>query len=57
MAKLKCISSGSQGNSYIIECENETLLLELGVSWNDILKGLNYDLKKVRACLVSHHHL
>jgi phosphoribosyl 1,2-cyclic phosphodiesterase len=56
MAKLKCISSGSQGNSYIIECENETLLLELGVSWNEILKGLSYDLKNVQACLVSHHH-
>ena len=56
MAKLKCISSGSQGNSYIIECENETLLLELGVAWNDILKGLNYNLKKVVGCLVSHKH-
>lgn len=56
MAKLKCISSGSQGNSYIIECESETLLLELGVAWNDILNGLNYNLKKVVGCLVSHKH-
>lgn len=56
MAKLKCISSGSHGNAYIIECENETLLLELGVAWNDILNGLNYNLKKVVGCLVSHKH-
>jgi hypothetical protein len=54
MAKLKCISSGSQGNSYIIECENETLLLELGISWKDILKGLNYKLGNVVGVLCSH---
>lgn len=56
MAILRCLASGSQGNAYILECKNEILLLELGVSWNDVLKGLNYDLTKVLACLVSHRH-
>lgn len=57
MAKLKVLSSGSSGNCYILECENEQLSIELGISWKEILKGLNYDLTKVRACLVSHQHL
>lgn len=56
MATLRCLASGSQGNAYILECKNETLLIELGMSWNDVLKGLNYDLTKVLACLVSHRH-
>lgn len=56
MAKLKCLSSGSIGNSYILECNGERLLLELGVKWNDILRGLEYNLSSVTACLVSHIH-
>lgn len=57
MAKLRVLSSGSSGNCYILECGNEQLIIELGVSWKEILKGLNYDLSKVQACLVSHQHL
>lgn len=56
MAKLKCLSSGSSGNAYILECNGERLLLELGIKWNDILRGLNYDLSNITACLVSHIH-
>lgn len=57
MATIKTLSSGSHGNCYILECGNEQLLIELGISWKDILRGLNYNLTKVRACLVSHQHL
>lgn len=56
MAKLKILSSGSSGNCYILECGNEQLIIELGVSWKEILKGLKYDLSKVVACLASHRH-
>lgn len=56
MATLKTLSSGSHGNSYILECGNEQLLIELGISWKDILKGLNFDLSKMTCCLVSHKH-
>lgn len=54
MAKLRCLSSGSIGNAYIIECANEILLVELGISWKDILRGLKYDLSKVVGALCSH---
>lgn len=57
MATIKTLSSGSHGNCYVLECGNEQLLIELGISWKEILKGLDYDLTKVRACLVSHRHL
>ena len=56
MAKLKILSSGSIGNSYILECNGERLLLELGVKWQEILKGLNYKLGDVVGVLVSHSH-
>ena len=56
MATLRCLASGSQGNAYILECKNETLLIELGLNWTAIKKGLNYDLSKVVAVLASHKH-
>lgn len=56
MAKLKVISSGSHGNSYILEYDNEQLVIELGISWKEILKELNYNLANITACLVSHKH-
>lgn len=57
MANLKVVGSSSKGNSYIIETSNESLILELGCKWNEILESIEYNLKKVRAALVSHHHL
>jgi phosphoribosyl 1,2-cyclic phosphodiesterase len=57
MAKLKILSSGSSGNAYILECNGERLLLELGIKWNDILIGLNYDLTNITACITTHAHL
>lgn len=57
MSKLITIGSGSSGNSYILECGNEKLLIELGVDFKQVLRALNYDLTNVCACLVSHQHL
>ena len=56
MAILNVISSGSQGNAYILESNGEKLLIELGVAWKDILKSLNYKIDDVIGCLVSHKH-
>ena len=56
VSKIKVLGSSSQGNAYILECQNETLLLELGVSWKDIVKALNFDLSKIVACVVTHQH-
>ena len=56
MTRLKIVGSSSSGNAYILDCGSEQLILELGVSWKEILKALNFDLSKVRACLVTHSH-
>lgn len=57
MAELLCFGSGSSGNSYAIKCENETLLIELGIAWRNIINELSYDIKKIVGCIVSHKHL
>ena len=56
MASLKIIGSSSSGNAYILDCGSEQLILELGVSWKEILKALNFDLSKVVGVCVSHSH-
>ena len=57
MAKLKVVNSGSSGNAYILECDNETLLIELGVSFQEIIDKLYYNIPKVSGAIVSHKHL
>lgn len=54
--RLICVGSSSKGNCYILECDNDSLIIELGIMWKIILKKLNFGegFKKVRGCLVSH---
>ena len=56
MAKVKVVGTGSSGNSYILECEDGILLIELGIPWSEIVKSLNYQegFRKVRGCIASH---
>lgn len=53
---IRVISTGSKGNSYVIQAGEEILLLELGVPFIDILKDLKFSLENVVGCLVSHKH-
>lgn len=57
MAILKVISSGSIGNSYLIESKDGTLIIEVGVKWSEIVKSLGYTLSNAVGILVSHRHL
>lgn len=53
---LKVISTASIGNAYILETENEALLLECGVHIDSIKKAINFDYSKVVGCIVTHDH-
>lgn len=53
---LSVLSSSSSGNCYLLETDSEVLIIECGVSYKEILKGLNFNLSKVCAVLLSHQH-
>lgn len=53
---LQVLSSGSQGNCYLLETEKETLIIECGIKWREIKKALHFDFSKVIGCLCSHCH-
>lgn len=54
--KIKVLGSSSKGNCYLLKLKKETLILECGINYKQILKGLNYDLESVVGCLVTHEH-
>lgn len=53
---LKVIGSGSKGNAYLLENEEEALLIECGVGISKIKEALNFNLKKLDGCIVTHEH-
>ena len=55
---IKVIATGSTGNSYLIEAnENEKLLLECGIPYKQLLKGVDYNLQGIQGCLITHEHM
>lgn len=53
---IRCVGSGSSGNSYALFCDNEILLVDLGMPRKDILKVIDFDVSNIVGCLVSHEH-
>lgn len=54
---LKCLGSSSAGNCYLLTSNNgETLILDCGIPIKEIKKGLNWNIRNVVGCIVSHVH-
>ena len=56
MIDIKCLASGSFGNSYAVDDGESVLLLEAGIQKNKILSGYADRLARVAGCLVTHEH-
>lgn len=56
---LKCISTGSDnGNCYVLKDKNgKMLLLDLGCSEKTIKQAIDFQIKDIVGCLVTHHHM
>ncbi len=55
--KLTVVGTGSKGNCYVIQNDNEALIIECGVRFTEVKKALGFNIKKVVGALVSHCHL
>ena len=55
--KLNCLGSSSVGNCYILEDDNDCLIIEAGVKIKDVKKAVNFNIAKVRGVVISHEHL
>lgn len=55
--QLHCIATGSTGNCYTLTSNSgETLILDCGIPIREIKKGLNWNIRNVVGCIVSHAH-
>lgn len=54
--ELKVLGSSSSGNCYILDNGNEALIIEAGIRFLDVKKALNFQLRKVVGCLITHQH-
>jgi len=50
------LASSSDGNCYVVSDGQTRILLECGISFRRLKKGLGFDLSSIRACLISHEH-
>ncbi len=59
MIEICALASGSNGNCYYIGNENDAVLIDAGLSFNQILKRLEskaLDPKKIKAIFITHEH-
>lgn len=56
MIEILPLASGSKGNCYKIDDGRTPLLLEAGISFREIQKGLNFRTSELAGVLVSHEH-
>lgn len=56
MIEIKCLASGSTGNSYAVDDGKSVLLLEAGIRKRTILAGYMDLLMRVQGCLITHEH-
>jgi len=54
--RLDVIATGSSGNAYILTAGKDKLILDCGVRYKEIQKGLGFNIKSVAGCLVTHEH-
>lgn len=54
--KLTVIASSSKGNCYVVESQGRKLILDAGVPFAEIQKGINFDLSGIVGCLITHEH-
>lgn len=54
--KLKVLGSGSSGNCYLLENETECLVIEAGVSFMEVKKALDFNVRKIVGVIASHSH-
>ncbi len=55
--RIATLATGSSGNSYVLEENNQIVLLDLGISLPEIKRGIKYRVSDIAAAFVSHAHL
>lgn len=53
---INILNSSSSGNCYVYQNDTEALIVEAGMKFSEVQKALNFNLRKVVGCIISHEH-
>jgi len=54
---LKCLSTGSKANCYVLKRDNgEMLILDAGLPLMEIKKGIGFEVENLKGAVISHSH-
>jgi phosphoribosyl 1,2-cyclic phosphodiesterase len=56
LIEITALASSSKGNCYRVTDGTTPLLLECGISYKEIQRGVNFQMSSIAGCLVSHEH-
>ena len=56
MITVEVLGSSSKGNCYRLLSWGRSILLECGLPWKEIRRGLNFQTTALDGCLITHHH-
>jgi phosphoribosyl 1,2-cyclic phosphodiesterase len=56
MMQLHCLGSSSSGNCYLLESDNECLVIEAGIPFKEVKKALDFNVSKIVGVVASHSH-
>jgi len=54
--ELTVLGSSSKGNGYVLQNQDEALVIECGVPLLDVKKAVDFNISKIAGVLVSHEH-
>lgn len=54
--KLKVLGSDSSGSCYILENYAEAVIIEAGLPFKEVKKALGFNIRKIKAVIISHEH-
>ena len=53
---LQVLGSSSSGNCYLLETDRECLIIEAGIPLIKVKQALDFNIRKVVGCIISHVH-
>lgn len=56
MSTLQVVGTGSNGNTYLLTCDGETLVIDCGIKFLETKKMLNFNIRGIVGAVVSHVH-
>lgn len=56
MSTIQVVGTGSSGNTYLLTCGTETLVIDCGVKFLEVKKALNFQIRKIAGAIVTHSH-